>query len=138
MRFALNVLVADASSIVDFLIRRKRVGDWVAELLKESGIAHCPHLVDVEVASSLRRLTSHGDLDVTVAERALSDFIELRIQRYPMTLLLGRLWSLRESLSAYDAAYVALAEALNFPLLTTDQHLARSRGHNAEIVLFPG
>jgi predicted nucleic acid-binding protein len=130
------VLVADASSLVDFLIRRRRAGDWVAERLRESGIAHCPHLVDVEVVSSLRRLTRHGGLDVNVAERALGLFSELRIKRYPMTLLLGRVWALRENLSAYDAAYVALAEALDLPLLTTDQRLARSRGHFAHIVVF--
>jgi predicted nucleic acid-binding protein len=134
MRFAPSVLVADASALVDFLIRRRRLGDSVAERLSESGIAHCPHLVDVEVVSSLRRLTRHGDLQTHVAERALELFTELRIQRYPLTLLLGRVWSLRENLSAYDAAYVALAEALDLPLLTTDKRLGQSRGHFAQIV----
>jgi predicted nucleic acid-binding protein len=128
------VLVADASSLVDFLIRRQRVGSWVSERLVEAGIAHCPHLVDLEVASSLRRLTRHGGLELGVAEQALAFFTELRIRRYPMTLLLARVWSLRETLSAYDAAYIALAEALDVPLLTTDQRLARSTGHRAQIV----
>jgi predicted nucleic acid-binding protein len=138
MRSAPSVLVADASALVDFLIRRRRVGDWVAERLAEAGIAHCPHLVDIEVASSLRRLTCHGGLAISAAEQALELFQELRIQRYPVTLLLGRVWSLRQSLSSYDAAYVVLAEALRLPLLTTDARLARSHGHTAEIVAFPG
>jgi predicted nucleic acid-binding protein len=128
------VLVADASSLVDFLIRRRRIGAWVSERLVEAGIAHCPHMVDLEVASSLRRLTGHGGLELGVAEQALSFFTELRIQRYPMTPLLGRVWALRETLSAYDAAYVALAEALDLPLLTTDRRLGRSGGHQARIV----
>jgi predicted nucleic acid-binding protein len=131
------VLVADASSLVDFLIRRKRAGAWVAESLRQAGIAHCPHLVDIEVASSLGRLTRRGGLDPSVAEQALGFFAELRIQRYPMTLLLERVWALRESVSAYDAAYVALAEALDFPLLTTDKRLARSHGHRAQILAYP-
>jgi predicted nucleic acid-binding protein len=131
------VLVADASALVDFLIRRKRLGAWVSERLVEAGIVHCPHLVDLEVASSLRGLTRHGGLELGVAEQALASFAELRIRRYPMTLLLGRAWSLRETLSAYDAAYIALAEALDVPLLTTDRRLAHSSGHRAKIVAFP-
>jgi predicted nucleic acid-binding protein len=131
------VLVADASSLVDFLIRRRRIGDWVAERLTQAGVAHCPHLVDVEVTSSLRRLTRHGGLDVAVAERALTFFTDLRIQRYSMAVLLERIWVLRETVSAYDAAYIALAEALDYPLLTTDARLARSHGHHAKIVALP-
>ena len=73
---------------------------------------------------------------MSVAEQALGLFTELRIQRYPMTVLLGRVWSLRENLSAYDAAYVALAEALDLPLLTTDERMARSRGHFAQLLVF--
>ena len=108
----------------------------MAERLRESGIVHCPHLIDVEVVSALRHLTHHAGLDASVAERALETFGLLRIQRYPMARLLRRVWSLRESLSAYDAAYVALAEALDLPLLTTDRRLGRSRGHLAQIVSF--
>jgi predicted nucleic acid-binding protein len=134
MRFAPSVLVADASALVDFLIRRRRAGDWVAERLRAAGIAHCPHLVDVEVASSLRRLTHRSGLDPRTAEQALGYLAELRIQRYPMTLLLARVWSLRGTLSAYDAVYIALAEALDLPLVTTDVRLARSHGHCAEII----
>jgi predicted nucleic acid-binding protein len=130
------VLVADASALVDFLIRRRRTGKLVAQRLREAGIAHCPHLVDVEVVSSLRRLSHSGGLDLAVAEHALEVFAELRIRRYPMTILGGRIWSLREHLSAYDAAYVALAEALNLPLLTTDARLARSHGHGAKIITY--
>lgn len=131
------MLVADASSLVDFLIRRRAVGDWVADRVGEAVLLHCPHLVDVEVVSALRRLVSHAGLPTAVADEALERFPQLRIQRYPVTLLLQRLWSLRSTLSAYDACYVALSEGLGLPLLTTDTRLARSRGHTAQIIAPP-
>jgi predicted nucleic acid-binding protein len=130
------VVVADACSIVDFVIRRRARGDWVADRLAEAGIAHSPHLVDVEVVSALRRLVHRGSLEVHAAGRALELFRDLRVQRYPMTLFLSRIWALRETLSAYDAAYIVLAEALDLPLITTDARLARSHGHQAHIIAF--
>lgn len=130
------MVVADASSLVDFLIRRRSVGDWVGDRLAAAGIAHCPHLVDVEVVSALRRLVREGGLEEGVAANALDLLSMLRIRRYPVTLLLERLWSLRQHVSAYDACYIALAESLGIPLLTTDAGLARSHGHQAEIVSF--
>lgn len=85
----------------------------------------------------LRRFVRSREIDAARAGAALALLPELRLQRYPMTVLLERIWSLRETLSAYDAAYVALAEALDLPLLTTDGRLARSHGHEVEIVSFP-
>ena len=137
MRSAPNVIVVDASAVVDFLIRRRLKGAWVADRFAEAGIIHGPHLVDIEVASLLRRFVRSREIDAARAGAALALLPELRLQRYPMTVLLVRIWSLRETLSAYDAAYVALAEALDLPLLTTDGRLARSHGHEVEIVSFP-
>jgi predicted nucleic acid-binding protein len=132
------VLVLDASATVDFLIHRRRRGDWVAEQLSAVPLAHSPHLVDVEAVSALRRLTATGGLDELAGARAVRMLTELRLRRHSALELLPRIWSLRSNLSAYDAAYVALAEVLDIPLVTTDARLARSQGHRAQIVAFDG
>jgi predicted nucleic acid-binding protein len=96
---------------------------------------HAPYLIDVEVAQVLRRLVHAKELTPARGALALGDFAELIIERHPHHPLLGRIWSLRTSLSAYDAAYVALAEALAAPMLTCDDKLARAHGHSAKIEL---
>lgn len=94
---------------------------------------HAPHLVSVEVAHALRRLAELGSVRTTAASDALRDATDLDIIRYDHEVLLPRVWELRKNLTAYDAVYVALAEALDAPLLTADRRLARSRGHRATI-----
>jgi predicted nucleic acid-binding protein len=96
---------------------------------------HAPHLLDVEVAQVVRRYTINGDIDVERGRSALADLIELPLRRYPHDFLLPRVWNLRANLTAYDAVYVALAEALDAPLLTRDRRLAGSAGHHARIEL---
>ena len=129
------MIVVDASALVDLLIESDvRNGLEQRLLLGEEGL-HAPHVVDLEVTHALRRLTLTGVLSPDRAEEALVDMYDLRLDRYPHTELVPRIWELRDSLTAYDAAYVALAEALEAPLVTRDARLARTRGHRARIEL---
>ena len=132
------MIVLDASAAVDFLVERAEPGTWVVERLAEVDSVHAPHLIDIEVAAALRKLVALGEITEDLGAQALTDLAEMRMARYPALALLDRIWELKNSLSAYDAAYVALAEALEIPLVTTDQRLARAGGHGAEVTAFPG
>ena len=94
---------------------------------------HAPELLDLEVAQVLRRLVREGALSGSRAEAAIEDLLDLRITRYPHSVLLPRMWQLRHNLSAYDAAYVVLAEKLGATLLTRDARLASAARHAATI-----
>lgn len=94
---------------------------------------HAPHLLDVEIAQTLRRLVQLRQITASRAEQALEDHADLLIDRYAHQELLMRIWELRNSVTAYDAAYIALAEALNAPLLTCDRKLAKAHGHGAKL-----
>ncbi len=94
-----------------------------------------PHLVDVEVVSAWRRLAAAGDLDERRVALAMDDLGALRLDRVPHGRLLGRCWELRSNLTVYDAAYVALAEAMDLPLLTADAKLAAAPGLRCETEL---
>ena len=83
-----------------------------------------PHLIDSEVIHALRRMTTSGRISTAAAETAVAGFRLLAIRRRPVSPLLDRMWELRHNLSGYDATYVALAEAIDEPLLTTDRRLA--------------
>ena len=132
------MIVIDASATVEFLVRRGDRGDWVAEQLAEANLAHAPHLLDTEVVSALRGYVAGGKIPVRAAEAALGSLASMPILRYPAYPVLERIWALRHSLTAFDATYVALAEALGVPLVTTDARLARSTGHRALVTAFPG
>ena len=93
-----------------------------------------PHLLDLEVAQVLRRYWADGNLKLSRAEEALSDYLDLPISRYPPDLMLGRIWELRRNFTAYDASYIALAESLPGTLVTCDAALA-TRGHRARVAL---
>ena len=94
---------------------------------------HAPHLLDVEVAQVLRRYALAGEVAAERCRAALDDLAGLPLTRYPHDFLMSRVWDLRANLSAYDAVYVALAGALDAPLLTRDQRLANAPGHGARV-----
>ena len=130
------MIVLDASALVELLLGTS-LGRAIASRIAdpETGL-HAPHLADVEVAQTLRRYVSDGDLDAAPAAAALADLRALDVERHAHEPLLDRVWALRDNLTAYDAVYVALAEALDAPLLTCDGRLARAPGmaHRVELV----
>ena len=87
---------------------------------------HAPHLIDLEIAQVLRRYVRTAIISAERGADALSDFLDLPLTRYPHFVLLTRIWQMRHNLTAYDAAYLALAEALDAPLLTRDRALAKT------------
>jgi predicted nucleic acid-binding protein len=87
---------------------------------------HAPHLIDLEVSQVLRRYVRAGVISERRGVEALSDFVDFPIARYPHFVLLDRIWQMRNVLTAYDAAYLVLAEALDAPLVTRDHALARA------------
>ena len=105
-------------------------------LFSTAQVLCAPHLLDLEVAQVLRRLTRDGAISDRRADEAIADLLSVRIARYPHLLLVPRIWQLRHTLSAYDASYVALAESLGATLLTRDSRLAAASGHTAKVELF--
>ena len=124
------MIVIDASAAVLGLMN-----DGEARGMLAAETAICPHLADSEVVQALRGQVLRGDLDVGVAERMINVWQRLGLERVGVSGLLGRVWELRENLSAYDATYVALAEAFESPLVTADGHLARAPGPQCTITV---
>jgi predicted nucleic acid-binding protein len=125
--------VLDASAVVEILLRTP-VGLSVLEQAAPMN-RHAPHLIDVEVMHTLRRLSRTRALSRMDSQFAVQIFPRIQLQRYGHLPLLPRVWELRDSLTSYDAIYVALAESLETPLFTCDAKLSRSHGHRAQIVL---
>lgn len=130
------MIVLDASAAVDWLLQTPAGQRIEQRIYAHDDTLHSVHLLDVEFVQVLRRLVRQGTLTPKRAEEALEDMAALRITRYAPVLLLRRVWRLRQNLSAYDAAYVALAENLQAPLLTRDQRIARAPGHTAAVEVF--
>ena len=128
----------DASAAVDLLLERGEQGLWVEDRVVGHELVAAPHVIDLEVAAALRRLARLSEIGSERGRVTLLELVEMPLQRYPVSALLGRIWGLREQLTTYDAAYVALAEALEVPLVTTDARLGRSTGHTATIEAYPG
>jgi predicted nucleic acid-binding protein len=129
------VTVVDASALLELLLGTSRGARVEVRLLDPNETLHAPHLIDLEVTQVLRRYVLAHDLSVIRAGQALDDFLDLPLLRYPHYLILPRIWQLRHNLTAYDAAYVALAEVLKAPLVTCDGNLADAPGHGARIEL---
>ncbi len=130
------MIVLDASAAVDVLLERGARGDWVARRLLRADSVHAPHLIDIEVASVVRRRVSRRAISARRGREALQELAAFPMTRYPATPLLERIWELRSNSTAYDANYVALAEALEAPLVTMDARLASTPGHRARVDVF--
>jgi predicted nucleic acid-binding protein len=128
------VLVVDASVLAVALADDGADGDAARGRLRGEDLA-APELLDLEVVSVLRGQLIAGALDARRADLALNDLSVMPLTRAPHLALLPRCWELRENLTSYDASYVALAEALDVPLVTGDRRLARAPGPRCEIEL---
>jgi predicted nucleic acid-binding protein len=129
------LIVVDASALLEVLLGTPAATVVAQRIFAGGETLHAPHLLDVEVAQVLRRYAIAGDLDDRRARAALDDLADFPIRRYPHGLLLPRAWELRNNFSAYDAVYVALAEALDAPLLTRDRRLANAAGKHVSVEL---
>jgi predicted nucleic acid-binding protein len=129
------LIVVDASAVIEVLLGTP-AATRVAERLFDGGeTLHAPHLLDVETAQVLRRYALAGALGAERGVEALEDLADFPITRYPHQPFLFRIWELRNNVTAYDAAYIALAEALDATLVTRDAKLASAAGHRARIEL---
>lgn len=129
------MIVVDASALLEVLLRTPAAQAVEVRLFDPGETLHAPHLLDVEVAQVIRRYAAKGEIDGDRGGAALDDLAAFPLRRYPHDLLLPRVWELWNNLTAYDAVYVALAEALDAPLLTRDRRLATAAGHRATIAL---
>lgn len=127
------MIVLDASALLEFLLQTPLGARVEARLFRDEGELHAPHLVDVEVTQGLRRLVRAGEVSPHRAAEAMADLVDLDLHRHPHLDLLTRVWTLRDNVTAYDAMYVALAEALDAPVVTCDAPLAKAPGHRARI-----
>lgn len=127
------MIVLDASVVLEVLLRMPRARGIETRIFAAGESLHVPHLLDIEVAQVLRRYARMGDADPADCADALLDLSAFPVTRHPHGLLMERVWDLRDNLTAYDAVYVALAEALDAPLLTRDQRLANAPGTFATV-----
>lgn len=130
------MIVVDASAVIEVLLNRPIAVRVRERFFRRREELTAPHLLDVEVLQVIRRYALRKEIAAERAAEAVARYREMNIERYAHELLIPRIWSLRSSFTAYDAAYVALAELLEAPLITTDARLARSSGarHVAELI----
>lgn len=130
------MIVLDASAAVDWLLQTPAGRQIEARIYQSTESLHAPHLLDLEVAQVLRRLVRESAISPLRAQEAIDDLLDMRVTRYPHDVLLARVWQLRQNLTAYDAAYIALAEKLNASLITRDARLSSASGHKARVEIF--
>jgi predicted nucleic acid-binding protein len=128
------MLVVDTSALLAALADRTPDAPLVSRLA-DDGDLHAPHLIDIEILQALRGLVRGGKLSADRADDVRTDVAALAITRYGHEALVGRVWALRDNLTAYDAVFVALSEALGVPLITCDRRLAAAPG--IEVELYP-
>ena len=126
--------VLDASAIVEFLGAKDADDALIHRVLMGRPLA--PEIVDLEVTNAVRKQVRRGLLTASAADKVIDELRDLPVVRSPHRALIPRVWELRHAIATYDAAYVALAEQLGIPLVTTDAKLARSHGHKADIELY--
>lgn len=132
------MIVLDASAAAEVLLALPRAGPGLRARIAQAGeTVHVPHVFDLEVVAAIRRHALRGVLTEARARRALRALDDLRATRYSHVPLRSRIWELRENVTPYDAAYVALAEALPAPLVTVDEALAGAAGARVEFELHP-
>ena len=127
------MIVVDASALLEFLLQTRLGTSVEARLFRDRDEFHAPHLADVEVTQALRRLVRSGEVSHARAADAMTDLTDFDLHRHPHVDLLTRAWKLRENVTVYDAMYIALAEALDAPMVTCDAPLGRAPGHRARI-----
>ena len=123
--------VVDASAITELLLQTELGSRVERQLYRDGDDLHAPHLLDVEVLSALRRLVRAGEVSAGRAGEAIEDLGLLRIVRHGHVDLAARAWELRQNFTAYDAMYLALAEALDATVVTCDAGLGGAPGHSA-------
>jgi predicted nucleic acid-binding protein len=128
------MIVLDASVVVELLTNGPLADSLRRDLAGRSGPFIVPHLLDVEVVSALRGLSAGQRIDSYRSGQFLAGLAALRARRYAHTPLVGRIWELRHNFTAYDAVYIALAEATDSVLYTCDAKLCK--GHRAPVALF--
>ncbi len=129
------MIVVDASVLIELLLRTSAAETVKTKIFAPGQSLHAPHLLDVEIAQVIRRYAANGHISGDRGRSALADLADFPLQRYPHDSFLQRIWDLRNNLTAYDAAYVSLAESLDAVLLTRDRRLASAAGHHARIDL---
>lgn len=127
------MIVLDASAMLDWLLQTTIGSKIEQRIYARRELLHAPQLLDLEVAQVLRRFVQEGTVSADRADVAVSDLLAARVTRYSHRVLLPRVWQLRHNLTAYDAAYVALAELLDATLITRDRKLSSAPGHRARV-----
>jgi predicted nucleic acid-binding protein len=129
------LIVLDSSAALEYLLGTKDGAPWVEAQCEAAGWRlHAPHVIDIEVIGVLRKGVLRRGIPVSRARTALDVLANLPLTRYPHVQLLDRAWNLRAHIASPDAFFVALAEALGAPLVTTDLRLSRAHGIRAMIV----
>ena len=130
------MIVLDASAAVDWLLQTSAGQSIERRIYSRNETLHAPDLLDLEATQVLRRLLLQRVVSAHRVDEAVRDLLDLRVTRYPHLVLLPRIWQIRHTFSAYDAAYVVLAEKLGATLVTRDARLASATGHVALVELF--
>ncbi len=127
------MIVADASVVVDALLGSGPAQAWLTD-----EYVHVPTLIDLEVADALRKRTRLGHITAADGWRLLETYRWMAVTRHNVFAMFDRIWELRDNLTAYGAAYVALAEAIDCPLVTGDARFSRAPGLRCAVTVLPG